>query len=161
MQAQRHLRLLDAHTDDAPMQDAPRVAFATSDMRSVDQHFGAAAAFAVYALGADQARLVEVAQFQVEGMDGNEDKLAGRIAALRDCVAVYTNAVGASAIAQLKLAGVQPVKVPPGTAIPGVIEALRDELDGEGDGWLARALQSRADKDPARFADMAAEDWVE
>ena len=37
-----------------------KIAFATSDRRAVNQHFGAAESFAVYEVGESEARLVEV-----------------------------------------------------------------------------------------------------
>ena len=69
-----------------------KVAFATSDRVSVNQHFGASAGFAIYAVDGERSRLVEVAEYPAEfyqnSMDGNENKLAERISALADCAAV-------------------------------------------------------------------------
>ena len=50
-----------------------RIAFASSDRKHVDQHFGAALAFAIYAVSAESAHLDEVAVFSPQAMDGNED----------------------------------------------------------------------------------------
>src|SRR5512135_273670 len=94
----RHLRLVK------PIEEANmtvKIAFATSDRRAVNQHFGAAEAFAVYELGERESRLVEVAEFIETAMDGHEGKLAAKVELLGDCAAVYCNAVGASAIQQL------------------------------------------------------------
>ena len=65
-----------------------RVAFASADRVTVDQHFGAAVGFVIYALDDERAQLVELAEFPPESMDGNESKLPAKIAALSGCAAV-------------------------------------------------------------------------
>jgi nitrogen fixation protein NifX len=138
-----------------------RVAFASSDRRHVDQHFGAAVSFVIHTVEADGARLVEVVQFGPLDRDGNEDKLAAKIAALEGCAAVYCEAIGASALNQLRALGVQPLKVPPGTLIAELVAALRGELRTGPSPWLARALSGQRGKDEHRFDTMAAEGWRE
>ena len=92
-----------------------KIAFASSDRRAVNQHFGAAGAFAIYEVGEAEARLIEVAEFIETAMDGHEGKLAAKVELLGDCAAVYCNAVGASAIQQLLLKSIQPMRVDEGT----------------------------------------------
>jgi nitrogen fixation protein NifX len=140
---------------------AVRVAFATGDMKHVDQHFGAAEAFAVYALNSQQSSLVEAVQFGRAAMDGNEDKLGAKIASLDGCIAVYCQAVGASALNQLRGQAIQAVKVPPGTPIQGLIEDLQSELRAGPSAWLARALERTKPRDASRFDDMEQEGWLE
>ncbi len=155
----RHLRLVHCTERSASMR--LKIAFASSDRTRVDQHFGAAGAFAIYAIdpGAE-SRLVAVAEFHDRDvvMDGHEGKLAGKIALLEGCAAVYCNAVGASAIRQLLAAGIQPMKVEEGTAIDAILRELGESLAGEPPAWMARHLH-RGDSD--RFAAMAAEGWSE
>ena len=155
----RHLRL--AHTEGAWMSTALKVAFATSDMQQVDQHFGAAVGFAVYAVDPERFELMEAVQFQAAEMNGNEDKLAAKIAALEGCIAVYSQAVGASAISQLKAAGIQAVKVSSGSDIKELLYALQDELKRGPSAWLARAIESTMPADPKRFDAMETEGWEE
>jgi nitrogen fixation protein NifX len=194
------------------MATALKVAFATSDMKHVDQHFGAAQAFAIYAVDQEKTCFVEVSEFGRLDMDSrsdgrmwgpieagdptpggatgpndtefwapmsrrlshhrdagslrnasghNEDKLAARIAVLEDCIAVYSQAVGASAINQLKAKGIQPVKVSPGAEIGGLLESLQDELRQGPSSWLAKAIASSQPADPTRFDVMEAEGWEE
>ena len=45
------------------METALKIAFATTDMDTVNQHFGSAKSFAVYAVDMDDAQLLEAAQF--------------------------------------------------------------------------------------------------
>lgn len=161
MTLQRRLQLVGCDTEDQWMDTALRVAFATSDMKHVDQHFGAAQSFAIYAVNPDKACLVEASEFGKLDMDGNEDKLAAKIAALDGCIAVYSQAVGASAISQLKAKGIQPVKVSPGADIGDLLQALRDELRQGPSTWLAKAIASTTPADPRRFDAMEEEGWEE
>jgi nitrogen fixation protein NifX len=178
----------------------------------VDQHFGAAQAFAIYAVDQQQVCFIEASEFGQLSMDSrsegrrrvpseeedptpggatgpsdhelgapvshprsyprhagslhsasghNEDKLAAKIAVLEECIAVYSQAVGASAINQLKAKGIQPVKVSPGAVISDLLESLQDELRQGSGSWLAKAIVSSQPADPSRFDAMEAEGWEE
>lgn len=141
---------------------AVKVAFATGDMRHVDQHFGAAESFAVYVIDLDQSSLVEVTQFGQLAMDGNEDKLTAKISALEGCIAVYCQAVGSSAVNQLRAKGIQPVKVTPDALVADLIQGLQEELRAGPTSWLARALEARQQpRDDKRFDAMESEGWAE
>ena len=161
MSVTRRLQLVGCTTEDQWMATALKVAFATSDMKQVDQHFGAAQSFAIYAIDQDRVCFVEAVEFGKLDMDGNEDKLVAKISALEGCIAVYSQAVGASAINQLKMKGIQPVKITSGTSISSLLEALQEELRQGPGNWLARAIQSTIPADPARFDEMEAEGWDE
>ncbi|KXX66105.1 NifB/NifX family molybdenum-iron cluster-binding protein [Marichromatium gracile] len=158
---QRRLRLLESAT--ATTEHPLRVAFASSDRARIDQHFGAARAFTIHGVDRTSHRLLEVIEFKTGALDGNEDKLGERIAALEGCLAVYCEAIGASAVRQLCAVGVQPVKVPHGTRIRAQIAALQGELRGRPSPWLARALAPprRGESEHARGDQMEAEEWSE
>jgi nitrogen fixation protein NifX len=161
MTLERKLKLVTSGTQGIDMATAVKVAFATGDMRQVDQHFGAAESFAIYAVNPERASLVEAVQFGQMAMDGNEDKLAAKIDALDGCIAVYCQAVGSSAVNQLRAKGIQPIKVSPGAEIKDLIEALRDELRQGPSAWLARAIGQHKPRDDRRFDAMEQEGWVE
>ena len=161
MSPRRRLRIVDGPTEEAFMETALKVAFATTDMSEVNQHFGAAESFAVYAVDQERSKLLEATQFGRLAMDGNEEKLAAKINALEGCIAVYANAIGASAIGQLKAKGVQPVKVSPGAPIAELIQSLQEELRAGPGAWLARALERNRPRDPERFDEMEEEGWSE
>ncbi len=158
----RHLKLVHCTEKDAAMseQNSVKIAFASSDRRVVDQHFGAAEAFCIYQLAEDDARLIEVAEFHDSdvAMDGHEGKLARKIELLEGCAAVYCNAVGASAIKQLLAAGIQPMKVEEGALLDELLCGLNQSLKNEPPAWLAKRLQNKA---ADRFAAMEAEGWSE
>jgi nitrogen fixation protein NifX len=134
-----------------------KIAFATSDRRAVNQHFGAAEAFAIYEFDERESRLVEVAEFIETAMDGHEGKLAAKVALLTDCAAVYCNAVGASAIQQLLAKNIQPMRVDEGTLIDELLLGLQKNLLNEPPVWMAKHLKKQSNA--AHFA--ADEAWQE
>lgn len=141
--------------------NAIRIAFASTDRSSVNQHFGSTEAFAIFEVGADAAKLVEITEFIDVAQDGNENKLPAKIATLAGCAAVYCLAVGASAVKQLLAAGVQPIRVEEGSAIEHLIADLQTELANGPGGWLAKAVRDRRPADHLRFDAMEAEGWQE
>ena len=160
MGLQRHLRILPGRTEAPAMLPTLKVAFATTDRKHVDQHFGSASAFVIYAVTPEQAVLLEVAQFENRLQDGHEDKLAAKLGLLEGCAAVYCQAVGGSAIRQLLQRGIQPLRVEEGAVIDHLLGGLRQDLRTGGSGWLAKAQQQQADG-LDRFAAMEAEGWQE
>jgi nitrogen fixation protein NifX len=149
----RHLRLVKP-TEEAEM--SVKIAFATSDRKAVNQHFGAAEAFAIYEVSEHDAKLIEVAEFIETAMDGHEGKLAAKVELLGDCAAVYCNAAGASAIQQLLAGGIQPMRVEEGSAIEELLNGLQKNLVEEPPVWLAKHLKKQSGKS---FADD--EEWQE
>jgi nitrogen fixation protein NifX len=137
----RHLRLVKP-TEEKDM--TVKIAFASSDRRAVNQHFGAAEAFAIYEVGETETRLVEVAEFIETSMDGHEGKLAAKVELLGDCAAVYCNAVGAAAIQQLLAASIQPMRVDEGTLIDELLCGLQKNLLNDPPVWLAKHLKKQA-----------------
>ena len=123
---------------------AVKIAFATSDRRVVDQHFGAAEAFALYDVDEHSAQLVEVAEFVETAMDGHEGKLAAKVELLGECAAVYCNAVGASAIQQLLQKHIQPMRVEEGTSIDALLLGLQKCWRNDPPVWLAKHLKNQA-----------------
>ena len=146
----RHLRLVKSTEE-----PAVKIAFASNDRIAVNQHFGAASAFAIYELDISHASLVEVAEFIETAMDGHEGKLASKVAVLKDCAAVYCNAVGASAIQQLLGSGIQPMRVEEGVRIDGLLYGLQKSLQLDPPSWLSKHLR----KTDTHFA--ADEAWQE
>jgi nitrogen fixation protein NifX len=136
-----------------------KVAFATDDRVSVNQHFGASVGFAIFALDGERARLVSVAEFAEESMDGNENKLPAKIDALAGCAAVYCLAVGGSAVRQLLARGVQPIRLEEETSIDRLLTDLQRAVREGGVPWVEKAIGRG--KDAGRFDRMADEGWQE
>lgn len=165
MSMQRQLRVLDTKgcQGDSTMNDetALKVAFATDDLKNINQHFGSAERFAIYRVDAAGSALLEVAEFGKLNQDGNENKLVDKFAVLADCIAVYSLAVGPSAVRQLMALGIQPLKLQYGSPISAVLSELQQELKNGPSGWLARALEARKEKSADRFDAMEEEGWCE
>ncbi len=150
----RHLRLVKPIEEN---EMTVKIAFASNDRRLVNQHFGAAEAFAIYEMGETDARLVEVAEFIETSMDGHEGKLAAKIELLEGCAAVYCNAAGASAIQQLLAKGIQPMRVDEGSLIEELLACLQKSMNSEPPVWLTKHLKKQECAN--RFA--AEEQWQE
>ncbi len=137
-----------------------KVAFASTDRRRVNQHFGAAEGFVVYEISPDKASLVGVADFAEEAMDGNEDKLTAKVDFLAGCAAVYVMAIGASAIKKLMAKGIQPIRVNEIDAVDELLVEISSAMREGGVAWIDRALAAQAKQETAdRFAAMDAEGW--
>lgn len=157
MTVTRQLRVLDEDSDEGLL----KVAFATSDRKTVNQHFGSARSFAIYGIDPGQERLLTVTEFGELDQDGNEDKLAVKLEMLSECIAVYCRACGASAVRQLLAIGVQPVKVSEGAVIADLIAALQQELKEGPSNWLAKAIKRNQSPDGDRFDAMESEGWLD
>jgi nitrogen fixation protein NifX len=161
MSLTRRLALVQGTDEKKLMETALKIAFATTDMETVNQHFGSAQSFAIYAVDMENAQLLEAAQFGELSQDGNEDKLSVKLDLLAGCAAVYCQAVGGSAINQLIAKNIQPVKVHEGGKIKDLIVDLQNEMKAGPSSWLAKAINQHKSPDPERFNQMEDEGWDE
>jgi nitrogen fixation protein NifX len=161
MSLTRRLALVQGPDENKFMETALKIAFATTDMETVNQHFGSAKSFAVYAVDMENSQLLEAAQFGELSQDGNEDKLSVKLELLSGCAAVYCQAIGGSAINQLIAKNIQPVKVHEGGKIKDLIVDLQNEMKAGPSSWLAKAINQYKSPDPDRFKKMEDEGWDE
>lgn len=138
-----------------------KVAFATSDGECINQHFGSARGFHVYAISSGEAGPLATKTFPKEKKDGNEDKLKPKLSWLVGCDLVYCGSIGGSATKQLIALGVHPVVVKGGPDIEEVIDELRCELNGTPSPMLERVIRQKAPKSDQRFAEMEDGGWDE
>ena len=118
-----------------------KIAFATQDQQRVDAHFGWAKHLAVYEIGPGGYHFVEDFGFGEDlDEDGNEDKLAPKLAAIHDCAIVYVAAIGGSAAARVVASKIHPVKVTQPEPILDILDKLQDVLKGTPPPWLRKAL---------------------
>jgi nitrogen fixation protein NifX len=137
------------------------VAFATDDMSHVNQHFGSAKSLVIYQVSPKTSQLLEVAEFHYENHDDNEGKLGEKIEMLKNCIAVYSQAVGSSASQKLIAAGVQPVKIRDDAEISTLIKYLQEEMLQGPSAWLAKAIKQQKNPDYNPFENMETEKWEE
>lgn len=165
MALQRRMQVLDGESESkdgsSPELNGLKVAFATTDMKTVNQHFGSAKSLAIYAVNPESALILEVMEFGALAQDGNEDKLGEKIDALEGCAAVYSQAIGSSAMQKLIQKGVQPIKIHEGASIEILINSLQEEMKAGPSSWLAKAIDREKGPDMNRFNDMEAEGWEE
>ncbi|MBK8815822.1 MAG: nitrogen fixation protein NifX [Methylococcaceae bacterium] len=161
MSLTRRMHVLHTNKEGISMETAIKVAFATSDMLHVNQHFGSAKSFAIYAVDPEQSEFLEASQFGELAQDGNEDKLSVKIQLLDGCAAVYCQAIGASAIKQIVAQGIQPIKVHDGSSIKHLLIDLQNEMKSGPSSWLAKAINQHKSPDPQRFDEMEHEGWQE
>ncbi len=118
-----------------------KVAFSTQDKQRVDAHFGWARHLAVYDVTATGYRYVETFDFGGElEEDGNEDKLAPKLAVIADCAILYVAAIGGSAAARVVASKIHPIKVAQPEPILDIVERLQEVLRGTPPPWLRKAL---------------------
>jgi nitrogen fixation protein NifX len=118
-----------------------KVAFATQDLKRVDAHFGWAKNIAIYEISPEEFHFVEAVQFEGDLQeDGNEDKLAPKLEAIKDCAILYVAAIGGSGAARVVANNIHPMKVPQPEAITDLLDKLRGVLQGVPPPWLRKAL---------------------
>jgi nitrogen fixation protein NifX len=118
-----------------------KVAFATQDLKRVDAHFGWAKNIAIYDIGPDGHKFVEAIEFDGDlKEDGNEDKLAPKIEAIKDCAILYVAAIGGSGAARVVANNIHPMKVNQPEDILSLVEKLEGVLKGTPPPWLRKAL---------------------
>lgn len=155
MKLERHLKL----SQGVDQRERIRVAFATRDRKSVDQHFGSACSFMIYSVTPLSYELIEVAEFTETEQDKNHSKLLTKLELLEGCQAVYCNAIGAAAVKQLLTLGTQPLRSIPGTPISREIGLLQEMWEHNPPQWLKRHIQPTSAA--TRFDAMDDEGWEE
>jgi nitrogen fixation protein NifX len=118
-----------------------KVAFATQDLKRVDAHFGWAKNIAIYEIWPEGHEFVEAIEFDGDlKEDGNEDKLAPKIEAIKDCAILYVAAIGGSGAARVVANNIHPMKVNQPENIADLLAKLEEVLRGVPPPWLRKAL---------------------
>src|SRR5664280_1735496 len=128
-----------------------KIAFATQDKERVDAHFGWAKSIVVYDVSPDGHHFIESFDFgdKLEE-DGDEDKLAPKLEAIKDCAILYVAAIGGSGAARVVANNIHPMKVNQPEEITDLLAKLEDVLKGTPPPWLRKALA----KDQERVLDF-------
>ncbi len=119
-----------------------KIAFATQDLKRVDAHFGWAKNIAIYEVSPDDSRFLEAIQFDGDlKEDGNEDKLAPKLDAIKDCAILYVAAIGGSGAARVVAQNIHPIKVNEPEVIDDILVKLQGVLKGTPPPWLRKVMQ--------------------
>ncbi len=130
-----------------------KIAFATTDGKQVDEHFGRAGMFAVYEMTAEGYRFLEMRKF-AEGRDRaveesrgkeelHEGLVQGKVERLADCKVIYLTEIGGPSAARLAKKGVMPVKVREVVSIEESLARLMETVKTAAPPWLRRALAEK------------------
>ncbi len=124
-----------------------KIAFATQDKERVDAHFGWAKSIVTYDVTPDGHRFVESFEFgdKLEE-DGDEDKLAPKLEAIKDCAILYVAAIGGSGAARVVALKIHPIKVPQPESIAEILDKLQTVLKGTPPPWLRKALAKEGER---------------
>lgn len=129
-----------------------RVAFTSSDGRTIDRHFGQVSKFDVWEVGPSQAGFVCQVAAVTTG-DDEEDRTEARAAAVAGCTIVYTVQIGGPAAAKLVAKRVHPMKTGAEKPIAEVVEKLQEVLRGTPPPWLRKAMGIAGPAEPAASED--------
>ncbi len=127
-----------------------KVAFATTDGKNVDEHFGRAGLFAVYDVSSKGHAFVEFRKF-ADGADhavvdtreqGNihEDAVQGKVDRLADCRLIYLTEIGGPSAARLIAKGIMPMKMKEPIPIETALMQLGEMIRQSPPPWLRKAL---------------------
>ena len=124
-----------------------KIAFATQDKERVDAHFGWAKNIVVYEVSPEGHHFIESFDFgdKLEE-DGDEDKLAPKLEAIKDVAILYVAAIGGSGAARVVAMKIHPIKVPQPESIAEILEKLQGVLKGTPPPWLRKALAKDSER---------------
>jgi len=116
-----------------------KVAFTSSDGKTIDQHFGMAAEYCIWEIGPDTAEPVtRVSPLITEGDE--EDRTSARANAVAGCAIVYTVQIGGPAAAKLVARKIHPMKTGAELPIVEPVSKLQQVLKGTPPPWLRKAM---------------------
>lgn len=124
-----------------------KIAFATQDMKRVDAHFGWARHIVIYEISPEGYKFLDDVTFDGDlKEDGNEDKLAPKLEAIKDCAILYVAAIGGSGAARVVASNIHPIKVNQPEPIEELLVKLQEVLRGSPPPWLRKALAKDKEK---------------
>lgn len=127
-----------------------KIAFATQDHKHVDAHFGWAKNIAIYDVSPSGHRFLEAVEFNGDLQeDGDEDKLAPKLEAIKDCAILYVAAIGGSGAARVVANHIHPIKVNEPESIETILDRLAVVLGGTPPPWLRKAMLKDKPRDIA------------
>lgn len=130
-----------------------KVAFASTDGVSVNEHFGRSGQFVVYEISEDGYRFIEIRKFSdgrdrtIEDSKDNpeihNDLVWDKVKALSDCKIIYMTEIGPPSAARLSQKGIMPLKVKEGILIEECLERLFDTIKTSPPPWLKKILNKK------------------
>ena len=122
------------------------IAFASSDGKAVDQHFGWSKKFYLYEVDEYMSKFHREADSSNEPKEEKE-KLDYKIATIEDADIMYCTQIGPTASKMIQSAGIHPVRVSEGEVIEEAITNLQEMLNGGNPPmWLLRTFHKAKKK---------------
>jgi nitrogen fixation protein NifX len=129
-----------------------KIAFATTDGVTIDEHFGRAGMFAVYDITKDGHKFLEIRKFS-EGRDSaieeskgmgviHDERVQKKVDTLADCRIIYLTEIGGPSAARLIKKGTMPVKVKQSVSIEESLIKLVETVRAAPPPWLRKALET-------------------
>jgi nitrogen fixation protein NifX len=128
-----------------------RVAFATSDSETINDHFGWARLFLIYDVsptGYFKVGKIQFAEADEAEECNPENKHFAKIKALKTCHIVYSQSIGGPAAARLTQQKIHPLVAKDNPTIESVLNNLKQVLNGPTPPWLRKIIGR---EDPLRF----------
>lgn len=127
-----------------------KIAFATTDGNTVNEHFGRAGLFSVYEITGTDQQFVELRKF-ADGEDLavtdtknrgplHESAVQAKVDKLADCKLIYVTEIGGPSAARLVQKGIMPMKVKEPIPIVQALKQLGDMIEKTPPPWLKKAL---------------------
>ena len=127
-----------------------KVAFATTDEKNVNEHFGRAGSFAIYEMIEGGFHFIEIRKF-AEGMDRtvmdsrdtgplHDSAVQSKVDRLADCKLIYLTEIGGPSAARLVKKGIMPMKVKEPVAIEKALQQLAETIKASPPPWLKKAM---------------------
>jgi nitrogen fixation protein NifX len=129
-----------------------KVAFATTDGKQVNEHFGRAGMFAIYDITETGHHFVEMRKF-ADGMDMavvdtkdmgalHDDAVQNKVDRLSDCKLIYLTEIGGPSAARLVKKGIMPMKMKEIVSIESALGQLLDMIKKSPPPWIKKALKT-------------------
>jgi nitrogen fixation protein NifX len=127
-----------------------KVAFATTDGKQINEHFGRAGMFAIYDILETGHCFVEMRKF-ADGMDMavvdtkntgalHDDAVQNKVDRLVDCKLIYLTEIGGPSAARLVKKGIMPMKMKEIVSIESALGQLLETIKKSPPPWLRKAL---------------------
>ncbi len=127
-----------------------KVAFATTDGETINEHFGRAGMFAVYDISRQGYQFTELRKF-ADGMDRSvidtrdqgplhDSAVERKVERLSDCRLIYLTEIGGPSAARLVKKGIMPMKMKEPITIESALSQLSDMIRNSPPPWIRKAM---------------------
>lgn len=119
------------------------IAFASTNGKNIDQHFGWSKEFYLYEVKEDNSSFLEVVDSSKE-IEDEKEKLDYKIDSINRADILYCTQIGPTASKMVQSSKIHPVKVAENLSIKEAITNLQEMLKNNPPLWLLRILNKRS-----------------